>query len=206
MAAFVDFVRGLLGGTVRLSGLPVPDAAGRRDAERLLASAYADLALDLPGPTPPFDANCALGAAAQVGLACWFLLDRRPTAEEVARALPPPTPPATTAQHLSADVAFRFLGQLHRRARGLGVGDVLTRWLERVLCVWPLSGALSDVAEPPEGPLDFGGHAGLCLLYAERLARRPRPAWVPPAGPAREAVELVFAERGLPLPAGNVAR
>jgi hypothetical protein len=200
MAAFVDFVRGLLGGSVALRGLPAPDAAERREAERLLASAYADLALDLPGTPPPFDAACALDAAARVGLACWFLLDRRPTAEEVAAALPPPTPPATPAQHLSADITFRFLGQLHRRARGLGVGDVLTRWLERVLCVWPLSGALSDVAELPEGPLDFGGHPGLCLLYAERLAGRPRPAWVPTSGLAREAVELVFAERGLPVP------
>jgi hypothetical protein len=47
--------------------------------------------------------------------------------------------------------------------------------------------------------VDLGGHPGLLLLYAERLALRPRPAWAL-HGPAREYVELVFSEKGMPTP------
>ena len=50
-------------------------------------------------------------------------------------------------------------------------------------------------------PPTFGGHPGLQLLYAERLAGVGRPGWVPPSGPAREWVERVHSERGRPLPA-----
>src|SRR5436190_1084973 len=61
-----------------------------------------------------------------------------------------------------------------------------------------------DVAGPavpfdPEAPPGFG-HPGLDLLYAERLADRPHPAWVPPPGPARDQVERVFARLGKPVP------
>src|SRR5438093_406611 len=63
---------------------------------------------------------------------------------------------------------------------------------------WPLSGVLADIDEPPLLPVDLGGHPGLLLLYAERLARQRRPAWVAD-GPAREYIELVFGERNLPL-------
>jgi hypothetical protein len=45
----------------------------------------------------------------------------------------------------------------------------------------------------------LGGHPGLLLLYAERLAEHLRPEWVPD-GPARPYVELVFTQRGLPVP------
>ncbi len=58
-----------------------------------------------------------------------------------------------------------------------------------------------DLDAEPLGPLDFAGHPGLQLLYAERLAAAPRAAWVPPAGPAREWAERAFHERGRPLPA-----
>jgi hypothetical protein len=58
-----------------------------------------------------------------------------------------------------------------------------------------LSGVLSDVEEEPLTSLDLGGHPGLRLLYAERLARNRKPAWFPPEGPAREYVELVLGDK-----------
>ena len=70
-----------------------------------------------------------------------------------------------------------------------------------MLARWPLSGVLADLPGPPTAALDFGGHPGLQLLYAERLVGRERPAWVPPGGPARERAELVFRGRGRSLPA-----
>ena len=43
----------------------------------------------------------------------------------------------------------------------------------------------------PLAPPDLGGHPGLMLLYAERLARNEKPAWFP-AGKPFEYVEWVF--------------
>jgi hypothetical protein len=60
-----------------------------------------------------------------------------------------------------------------------------------VLRQWPLSGVLSDVTEPPLTPPEFDGNPGLMLLYAERLARHEKSAWVP-QGEGREYVQWVI--------------
>jgi hypothetical protein len=64
-----------------------------------------------------------------------------------------------------------------------------------VLRRWPLSGVLADIEQGPLTALDFSGHAGLLLLYAERLARHERPTWFP-TGAAKEYLELVWTELG----------
>ncbi len=201
MAAFVEFLRTLLAdGRVVLRERPAAEPAERAEARVLLADAYDDCRLDVAGPPLPFDEGTALGMAERLGLACWFLLRHDEPPEAVERALAPPPPPASAAQHLSADLVLRFLPQVHRRARALDAADALTRRLTELLLDWPLSGVLSDVEEAPRTAPVFDGHPGLLLLYAERLAVRPRPAWVP-AGPALPYVELAFAERNLPAPA-----
>ena len=60
---------------------------------------------------------------------------------------------------------------------------------------YQFSGVLSDVREGPLTPVTLGGHPGLMLLYAERLALHEKPAWVP-EGPALEYVELAWRELG----------
>ena len=87
---------------------------------------------------------------------------------------------------------LRYLPQVLKRARGLDPTDPLIRLLEDVLRRWPLSGVLSDVARARSRPLDFGGHPGLLLLYAERLAANDRPAWRPvQPSPGWDYYELV---------------
>jgi hypothetical protein len=200
MASFVEFVRRLLtDGSVVLHHRPTVEAAERAEARVLLADAYDDYRLDVAGPPLPFDAATALGMAERLWLACWSLLRRDEPPEAVERALALPPPPASAAQHLSADLVLRFLPQVHRRARALDAADGLTRRLTELLRDWPLSGVLSEVEEGPRTAPEFDGHPGLLLLYAERLAGRPRPAWVP-SGPALPYVELAFAERNLPAP------
>ncbi len=202
---FVEFLLRLLEeGSVALAAPPTLAGRDRDAATAVLAAAFARHALDVAGPPLTFDAPAALAAAECVGRACWFLVSRGERPELVAAALTLPPPGESPEPHLSADVVLRFLPAVHRRARALAPDDVLTRSLEKLLREWPLSGALADVAEAPLAPPAFGGHPGLLLLYAERLAGHPRPAWVPD-GPARPYIELVFAESGLrvPAPAGQ---
>jgi hypothetical protein len=201
MSAFMEFLGGLLAeGDVRLGGRLVLRAEERGRVAERLAVAFADYRLDVAGPPIPFDADAALGAAERLGLACWFLVRRTEPPEELVRCLTLPKPPRSAAEHLSADLVLRFLPQVHRRARALAPDDVLTGWLARLLRQWPLTGALADVEEGPTTAVELEGHPGLLLLYAERLVGNLRPTWVP-RGPALGYVKLVFAERGLPVPA-----
>src|SRR5262249_54286450 len=99
------------------------------------------------------------------------------------------------AAHLSADLTLRFLAPIHRRARGRDPADRLTSLLADILRRWPLSGVLADVEDEPLTSPDWGGHAGLWMLYAERLAQNEKPAWVPRES-GLEFVQLVYAELG----------
>jgi hypothetical protein len=201
MSSLASFVEELLtSGRVVLDGAPAVPAADRLPALRRLERAHLDRCLDLAGPELAFDGELALTAATVVWRACWFLVSHREPDAAVAQALALPAGTPTPGQHLSADLTLRYLPQVWRRAASQDAADVLTCCLARVLREWPLSGVLADLPEGPLTPLDFGGHPGLLLLYAERLADNPLPAWVPGTGPGRPWIELVFAERGLELP------
>jgi hypothetical protein len=200
---FVEFLERLLShGSVVLSAPPQLCDEDHDGAKAVLESAFADHALDVAGPAVGFDAPTALAAAECVGKACWFLLsrDEQPSAVERAMKLPPPKD--LPAVHLSADVVLRFLPAVHRRARALAPDDILTKALVKTLREWPLTGALADAVDAPLTAPTFGGHPGLLLLYAERLADHPKATWVMD-GPALPHVEMVFAERALRLPAAT---
>jgi hypothetical protein len=187
-------------GTVVLRERPRLNTGSRAEALALLGGAYAAYRLDVAGPAIDFHGDTALAAGEFLGGACWFLVNRSEQAAEVERCLTPPSLPsprgggglgwrATPAQHLSADLVLHFLPQVHRRARSLAPDDRLTALLADVLRRWPLSGVLADLTEAPLTPPEFG-HPGLDLLYAERLARTDKPAWLP-GERGREYVELV---------------
>jgi hypothetical protein len=189
-----DFLSDLLHGTVVFRAPPIPSAAEHPAALEVLRQGFTTHALDIAGPPLDFHAGAALAAAELVRQACWFLVHRdEPPAEAEQRITLPP--PGTPTEHLSADVTLRFLPQVHRRARALAAADALTVRLETLLRQWPLAGVLSDVAEAPLTPPDFGGHPGLLMLYAERLAQKEKAGWMP-EGIGRQYVELVFHERG----------
>jgi hypothetical protein len=197
MHGFTEFVRGVVeAGSARLRQLPRFSCEERGPVLTLLESAFRHHRLTVAGPAIHFDAEAALAACEFTARACWYLLHRDEAPSEAERALALPPPPQTPAEHLSADVLFRLLPAVHRRARSLDAGDVLTTRLADLFRAWPLSGVLSDLDEGPSPPLDFGSHRGLCLLYAERLAVNPRPGWVV-EGAVREYIELVFDEKGM---------
>ena len=81
------------------------------------------------------------------------------------------------AHHLSADLMLRYLPQILKRARGLDPSDPLVGLLEDVLKRWPLSGVLSDVAEPAARFSRLWGPRG-SLAAVRRAARGQRPPGV----------------------------
>src|SRR5262249_43905716 len=116
-------------------------------------------------------------------------------AADLVQSLALPGPPQTPAQHLSADLVLRYLGQVHQRARARDPADALTTATADVLRRWPLTGVLSCVEDGPLTPPDFAGHCGLAWLYAERWCRTRKPAWGPD-GKGREYLELIWSEMG----------
>jgi hypothetical protein len=184
-----DFVTLLLReGRVVLRSRPVEAPEPRRVVEAL-GRAYARYRLDVAGPLIPFDGEAALGAARLVAEACWALVCREEAAPELARRLTLPRSPSTPAHHLSADLLLRFVPQLIRRARALDPTDPLAAILAEILRRWPLSGVLARLEDRPASALDFGGHEGLMLLYAERWVPHENQAWQP-SGRLLEYVEL----------------
>lgn len=193
MAAFSRFLAGLLdeGKVIFRAGEIPRDRPADRDIP-VLAEAFSTFALGVGGPPIALDARCACEAAEVVRQACWALVDRGERPEDLGRRLRMTTGPSAPAQHLSADLLLRYLPQILKRARGLDPTDPLVGILGEILRRWPLSGALSDIEEGPLTPIDFGGHPGLLLLYAERVAAHDRPAWRPePSGAPYDYYELV---------------
>lgn len=162
----------------------------------LLRAAFRTRALEIAGPSIEFHPETAARAARTVAAACW-----RVVSGEAEPEFDPTGEPHSAAEQLSADVTLRFLPPVYRRARAQDPAGPLTQALESILRAWPLTGVLADLDGEPKHPPDGGGHPGLQLLYAERYAATRRPGWLPPAGPSREWVERVFAERGLSIPA-----
>jgi len=199
MAAFTQWLTGVLTeGHSTQTAAPRLTAAERPAVEPLLRDAFGTLQREVAGPPIPFDLGLALRGAELLAEVCWHLT-----------ALPPesPLPPAdlgeprTATDHLTGDLVLRFLVSVRRRASLRGPTDPLAAWCEKILRAWPLSGVSMNCRARPTTPLTFDAHPGLRMLYAERLAAHPEPAWVPPPGPLIEYVERAFAEAGRVIPA-----
>jgi hypothetical protein len=148
-------------------------------AMKTLADAFENHSLAVAGPRIRFDPEIACAAAEFLRQASWALVNHDERMKDLEKRLMMPRSPSTSSEHLSADLTLRYLPQVLRRARGLDPSDPLVERIANTLRRWPLSGVLSDVTEAPTGPLEFGGHTGLLLLYAERLGNNDRPAWRP---------------------------
>jgi hypothetical protein len=190
-------------GEARLTGRPEPD--DRRDTDEVLRRAFTEYRLDVAGPLIEFDPDAAHAAALFTARACWFAVSREEPPEQVTKLLSAITDPKTPAAHLSIDLTLRYAVTIYRRVHAQNAEDVLAIRLADTFRRCPLTGALSDVAEAPTGDVVFGGHAGLELLYAERLAANYRPAWLPAEGRLNERVELVFQQLGKRMPTASGA-
>jgi MoxR-vWA-beta-propeller ternary system domain bpX4 len=196
MSPLLEFARRVVDqGELILKGPPAFSSKDDAAATPFLEQAFLEYRLEVAGPLIEFDCASALKAARVLAYAAWFFLNRSEPNERLAEMLYFPKKPVTASEHLSADLLLCYVPQIHRRAQARAPGDFLVERLGEILHQWPLSGVLSDVHEAPTTELDLGCHAGLWLLYAERLALHPRASWFA-RGPAWEYVELVFRERG----------
>jgi hypothetical protein len=195
MPAFADWLVRLLESGESVQAEP-PVISPHREVTELLRSAFRLHSFDVGGPAIAFDPETAFQAVATLAEACWRLVSPEPDGPMPRDRLGVPRSPSA---HLSADVTLRFLPAVYRRSKPRGDDDPLAKWTADVLRAWPLSGVLANL---PAGPasIDFGWHAGLALLYAERLVENPTAAWVPTDGANREQVERVFQQRGKPVP------
>ena len=197
MTSFHEFLTELLyDGKVVFRSARAPNDRPRAEDIGLLEKAFNAVRLSVAGPEIAFDRAVGYSAAELLRQASWALVNHDDRVSHLRKCLTMPIQPVTEAHHLSADLTLHYLPQVLKRARGLDPLDPLIALLEDVLRQWPLSGVLSDVTDPPIGSLDFGGHPGLLLLYAERLAANDRVAWRPVRGkPGWEYFELVSDER-----------
>jgi hypothetical protein len=161
----------------------------------VLRRAYNASCLSVAGPMLPLNEKTALAAGRILEWAAWYFLNPDLPIDAPEKKLCMPSLPAQPEQHLSADLVFRFLPTLHRRAKALMRNDVLPVSLEKTLREWPLSGVMADIVDSPLTAVDFGAHAGLNFLYAERLAEHERVGWFP-LGRGMQYVELVWSQLG----------
>ncbi len=196
MSAFVEWLAVVVAdGESVLASRPVARDEDRRRACQLLEKCFRVAVLDVAGPPIEFDPETAWRSATVLAAACWNLIsdDELPLPQV-------PDPRVTPGSHFSADLTFRFLPSVLSRARTHGSEDPLANRVVDILRRWPLSGVLADIAEPPTILANFPDHAGLRMLYAERLVTRPRPGWVPTDGQLREHADRAFREVGKPVP------
>lgn len=199
MSALASFFEHLFAsGEARLTGRP--ELNGRPEVERVLKQAFNEYRLEVAGPLIEFDSEAGIAAAYYTALACWLAVSHDERPEQIKAMLKLPAIRATPQAALAVDLTLRYSTTVHRRARAQNSEDVLATLLGETLRRWPLTGVLSDVAEPPTGDLTFAGHPGLELLYAERLVDSYRPAWLPAEGKLRETVEMIYSQKGRPWP------
>jgi MoxR-vWA-beta-propeller ternary system domain bpX4 len=185
----------LVNGRITFDGPPEEGWFTDRDAATVLALFWQEHLSAIGGPPLRFVENIGTKAARLVVMSAWYLVSRAGTPEDLARDLAFPEEPGTPDEHLSADLTLQFLPSIHQRASVLFPADRLPVLLVEILRRWPLSGVLADLMDAPIGSLDFRGHPGILLLYAERLAENFKPTWAP-RGLGAPYLELVWAELG----------
>lgn len=171
------------------------------NARALLRRSYVRWSLDMPGPSMPFDETIALGAGQILFHASRaFALTDHASWQALNAGRPRLGTPSLACEHASADVSLRFLPDLHRRALAAieEPSDPFLVYLSDLLRRWPLSGASASIDDPPTSSLEFDGHRGLRMLYAERLLHSPTDkfSWIP-SGDGWEVLRWVAAAEGL---------
>jgi len=97
-------------------------------------------------------------------------VDEKFVAEKLGEALPTDSASIASAAY-SADLVFRFLPDLHQKAKLLASDDPLTQRLEEVGASWPLSSVGMDLGDRliSQNHLGFADSPAMLTVYAERI-------------------------------------
>lgn len=179
-------------GSIAFDRAPEPVAEPSWNVEQILRSAFETHRLSIAGPPITFDRDSARCAANFLRHACWGLV-RQEEIEIDAIDRPRASNQSHRPEaHLSIDLTYRYLPIVYRRSAAIGRYEVLRRQIALELRKWPFSGVLANLLEAPLGSLDFGGHQGLAIAYAERFIEHHNDAWRPlDSSCAANALELV---------------
>ncbi len=202
LALFLD--RLFREGTLRVEADRLTSDAGVR---QVLERAFDVFTLDLAGPRLECDFALSAHAGKILYELAWYFTHPAEDGRAAESRFRWEIANATIAQHVSVDLVFRYLPTLYRRVRAIHARDFLTPVIENLLRSWPLSGVLSEVAEPPLHQFDFSQHLGVAWWYAERWAKLAKPSWLP-EGNLQERAELVWQAIGrdvatMPSPTTN---
>lgn len=183
-------------GTIAFDRAPEPAVAPSRGVDEILRSSFETHRLSIAGPPIAFDRDSARRAADFLRHACLgFVLQEEMPTEAFAR-LGTENLSDQSEAHLSVDLTYRYLPIVYRRSAAIGRYDVLRRQIALELRKWPFSGVLANLLDPPLGSLEFGGHQGLAIAYAERFIEHHNEAWRPPESSCTaNALELVSSFR-----------
>ena len=199
--ATIDYYRQLFDtGVASFVTRPSPASQPDTATARLLLERYLQHRAEVAGPLIDHDPALAWQAAQFATMACWFLVSRSELPGEMTRMMGKLPAPETPAGHLSIDLSLRFAVTVFKRSTALNPEDPLTVLLGETLRACPLTGVLADALPAPTGDLSFGAHAGLQMLYAERLTGKFKAEWLPPEGPTREMARLVWQQAGKKWP------
>lgn len=174
----IQVLQTLLGrGEVVFRKPPALDPLQRSLCADVLRDEYAKQSLGWAGEAPTFAPDIAVEVAQAFLWACWFATGQADDSD-VVRHVRVNGRASSAGEHLSADLTLRFAPQLVTRVRAGEPKGALMTALEVLLARFPFSGVLADVRREPM-TLDFDGHDGLALMYAERWDVHKRDDWRP---------------------------
>ncbi|MEM6964483.1 MAG: hypothetical protein AAF573_06940 [Bacteroidota bacterium] len=141
------------------------------EAQRTLRFYYEKDTLEMPLQAPNFHEEAATWAARYVYRAIQFLVMRDINEAEIQKYLTPFPNSKTPAIIYSADLTFRYLGDLLNLAKGLAPDDFLVKKIKQTAAEFPLS----SVGIPLQGEPNLEivlNHPSLRIAYGDRVIRQ----------------------------------
>ncbi len=166
---------------------PILDAAGRE----IIAEREAMHRLDLAGDVPAFDATAAEWALIQFYRFAQLLLSRDTAQEAITAVVGARFGEVMTPSIIyAADLFFRLVPDLFRRAREAAPDDPFVAALEQWASEWPLSSVRIPLQRPPDCDV-VAGSAALWRLYVDRvIAGHAGDRWADPRVAAQIKADL----------------
>ncbi|WNJ19286.1 hypothetical protein [Pontibacter sp. G13] len=126
----------------------------------------------LPGPIPDFEPQSALWGVRMVLHAAYALLHREVSENQVKEWLSVPLPNHSHSALHSADLAFRYIGNVATRSQILASADILTQTIRELANITCLSAPFVPASNPDISPVL--AHQTLRYLYIDRVVETRR--------------------------------